>query len=154
MKFIFGELKPDEMGLLFDHPAALSDPLFLVVAKAKIGTSDGFERMLFRLEKITKILGIDNPYRRSLLKQWEGNFVIVAKERTFPIRPPKKFSGYVRNSSSVGSKRRTGIANFDPIFERFSSESFDMYNFIFESITVGEVVPRTGVMRVTLNESL
>jgi len=99
------------------------------------------------------LLGGQNLFREELISIWSGTIIILISEKTFPIRPAKKFSGYVRNSSSVGSKRGNKFT-IEPIPEKFSTERFEEYEFVYEAITVGEVVSRSGNLSVTLKKVL
>lgn len=151
--YIWGLLTPKEQQIILDHPGTLADPIFRALAVAKVQTKIPLEDLVDNLEKFCSLLGRKNNFRKSLVSQWSGNIAIEIKEKDFPIRSAKKFSGYVRNSSSVGSKRMSKFT-FEPIPEKFSPERFEEYEFIYEAITVGEVVSRSGALTVTLKRIL
>lgn len=151
--FIWGKLTNRLQQVILDHPGTLQDPIFRALAVAKVQTGIPLEELVDRLTRLKLLLGGQNLYQNGLIPQWSGAIVIEISEETFPIRPFKRFSGYVRNSSSVGSKRGNKFT-FEPIPEKFSTERFEEYEFIYEAITVGEVVSRSGNLSVTLKKTL
>jgi len=153
LKFIWGELSPREQQFLWDHPSTFRDQVFLALASAKVRSKVPLKELVKRLSKVLELLGKKNLFRKELIVQWEGNTVLLITQKSYPIRKFTKFSGYVRNSSSVGSKHRNKF-NFEPIPEKDSTERFDEFEFVYEAITVGEVISRTGSLSVTLKKPL
>lgn len=151
--FIWGRLSPKEQQVVLDHPGTLEDPIFRALAVAKVQTKINLEDLVDNLDTYCNLFGRKNNFRLGLISQWSGAIAISILEKDFPIRSAKKFSGYVRNSSSVGSKRMSKFT-FEPIPEKFSPERFEEYEFIYEAITVGEVVSRSGALTVTLKRTL
>jgi len=151
--FIQGKLSNKLQQAVLDHSGTLQDPIFRALAVAKVQTSVPLEELNDRLDRYMQLFGGRNLFRKELIPQWSGVIVVQISEKTFPIRPAKKFSGYVRNSSSVGSKKGNKFT-FEPIPEKFSTERFEEYEFIYEAITVGEVVSRSGNLSVTLKKVL
>lgn len=134
--------------MLFDAPGVFRDNLFIDALRAWM--TDVPRSILWqRLQQLQRLLG--RP-------QWSPNFYYTYdnciayefQEIRQSIRKVKKYSGYVRNSSSVGTKRASGSPKPEPeSFEWSTNEEIDYYHFL----TVGEFnsgLP--GVVLVTLNE--
>jgi len=149
LMFLHGELNLRLQACILDHPSTLSDEIFRAIAVAKVTKDVNPEVLMDNLDKILSLIGKPNIYRKRLIRQWLGTIGIQIKEISQPIVPSKRYTGYVRNSSSVGSKRQNKIS-FEPIPEKFASEMFEMFDLILESITVGEVVSRSGNFTITL----
>lgn len=102
MKDFFLFLSLTEYRCLLDAPGVLSDRLFV---EAKIARQTGIE-----IEVLTQRLNI--LQRLENRREWNINLLYTLlgvvryqmEERRSAIRPATKFSGYVKNSSQVGSK--------------------------------------------------
>jgi hypothetical protein len=133
MKYLFGSLNDIEMRCLFDAPGVLKDDLFVSARRAQLSGTDN-KTLGNRLCSISLML---NKPRIDLYlyKQW-GFCEYQLLEFSKPIRKPKKYSGYVRSPSSVGSKRRIN-SDLDPgIFEWSPVVQIDYYH----ALTVGDLI--------------
>jgi len=133
MKQYFGELPLTEMKCLYDAPGYLTDQLFveLLLAKQKNIPEDILLQRLNFLQKLTgRRIWSKNLYFSQL-----GNLNYELHEFRQAIRKANKYSGYVRNSSAVGSKRSNRISIPEPeIVEWSLTEELDFFHFL----TVGE----------------
>lgn len=137
-----------EERLLYDAPGALRDNLFIDALRAWM-TETPRDILWQRLQLLQRLLGRPS-WSKNLYYTYDNCITYEISENRRSIRKGKKYSGYVRNSSAVGSKRATGSPKPEP--ERFEwslTEEIDYYHFL----TVGEFnsgLP--GVVLVTLNE--
>lgn len=149
IKALVGECNYTEYRCLLDAPGVLEDDLFIDALRA------------WKTDVPKKILWQRLATLQRLLQQpaWELNlyytFNKVVKyeliEARQSIRKVKKYSGYVRNSSQVGSKRKNQSFSEQPeSFEWNTSDDFDFYHYL----TVGEFssVP-SGLLTFTLKMS-
>jgi hypothetical protein len=133
MKAIFEGLNLVEQRCLYDGPGVLNDELFISALKAKIsGTS--LNTLDIRLYLISQKL--EKPrYDNQLFLTWKGISAYCIKEFDKAIRPPKKFSGYIKSPSAAGSKRMS-LSHPDPeILDWSSIEEIDYYT----ALTVGDL---------------
>jgi hypothetical protein len=94
------------------------------------------ELQLQKLQVLQKLLGT-TVWTQNLLYTLSGNLRYELKHIRVPIRKVKKFSGWVRNSSAVGSKKSSGNSGYSPetdgiiideevdFFSYFSSDRID-----------------------------
>jgi len=90
--------------MLYDFPGVLEDEVFVAILRSKqngisLETLEAKLQILFRLG-LTK-----SEINRNLYYTLEGTVAYQIFFTTQAIGKIKKFSGYVRNSSSVGSKK-------------------------------------------------
>jgi hypothetical protein len=134
LKYFFGKMpKVTEVRCLFDAPGVLQDNLFLSALMAKESDVQ-FEVLLQRIVFLQRLLRL-KPWNKNLFDTYNGcvNYKLFEVRR--PIRKVKKYSGYARNSSAVGSKRKTLTTKHDPeTFEWDNFEEIDYYGFL----TVGK----------------
>jgi len=148
LKFFWGELSPEEQQLAFDSPGFLNDVEFNVMLALLAEQQTTREKIQQRVEKALRLIGKKSHFRKELIRQWENNIFLTAKESKRPIRPHKAYSGWVRNSSSVGSKRKSKFFIPDPISEDFDDATFDEYEFLYKLASVGKLDTNLGVLRL------
>lgn len=133
MRVLFEETSEVEQRCLYDAPGVLNDNLFISALRAKI-TGVNLNILSIRLNSLSLLTGLprlDLP----LLRTWEKICVYSIQEFSRAIRKPKKYSGYVRSPSSVGSRRTTKRTLPDPeIVEWSSVKEIDFLS----ALTVGE----------------
>jgi len=133
MKSLIGDLSYTEYRALLDAPGVLKDDLFIDALRA--WKTDVPKKILWqRLATLQRWLQ-KSQWTPNLYYTYNGVVAYELVEARSPIRKVKKFSGYVRNSSSVGSKRRSTSSRPDPeSFEWNTNGEIDYYLFL----TVGE----------------
>lgn len=130
--FFFG-LNLELQRSLFDAPGVLSDDLFveLLIAKQQV---ENQELLLQRLNILRKLQG-KKEWNLNLLFTLRGNLSFRMWEVRSAIRTATKFSGYVRNSSAVGSKSPKSLIIPEPeTLEWNNVVKIDFLSFL----TVGE----------------
>jgi hypothetical protein len=147
LKWFWRDFTPLEEELFFSHPRFLSDIEFNVLLALLTTTELSREEISERMERALRILGRRSFFRKSLLSQWTGHISVIADLRTRSIRSHKAYSGWVRNSSAVGSKKR-GPSIPEPFSEDMPENNFDEYEFLFELISVGSIDANLGVVRL------
>jgi len=130
---LMGFQEEEELQNLFDSPGFFSDSLFLNLMEAFASLDEVKE------EESNEVMNRFNSIRLLLGKpRWDFNlyFTYLGNIRyewnivMRPIRPFKKYSGYVKSPSTVGSKRRTEILEVSAetadltLFEKRSFTSF------------------------------
>lgn len=145
LKTFWGEFQSEELEMAYTHPKFLNDPKFNVLLALLASTELGREEISRRMEASLKLLGEKNYFRKSLLSQWENNLVFSSIRKSRPIRKHKAYSGWVRNASSVGSKRKN-LKIPEPLSEDFSEVQFDEFNFLYVLISVGSIETSSGVI--------
>jgi len=133
MKHFFQGLSERELAMLIDAPGVLKDDLFVKLIKVKqIGVPQ--KLLLQRLNIIQRLQGV-KPWEENLYFTLRGNLNYRVSEVRQAIRKADKYSGYVRNSSSVGTKSpRKGSSPEPETAEWTFSEEIDFFHFL----TVGE----------------
>jgi len=142
MRVLYGKAEIDEIRCLVDGISFQKERLFFDALRA---SQSGIPVQLLsqRLASLSQLLGLPR-LDKHLFDTWK-NCVYRLREFDVPIRPPKKYSGYVRSPSSVGSKRR--LLRQDLIAETVEwniSEELDYYEFL----TVGELRGRSVSFRL------
>jgi len=134
MKLLIEGLPEDELQLLVDAPGVLNDNLFLAALRAKrSGVSlEVLEQRLERLFNLGLSLLIFNINLYYTLKGTARFSMFLAEK---PIGKTKRFSGYVRNSSAVGSKRQSRSNVVPEHFQWSFNVEYDYYSFL----SVGEL---------------
>lgn len=139
------ELNETEYKLLLDSPGVLEDNLFFDALRA--WNTEVPDRILWkRLEILQGLLGTDiwNP---NLYFTLNGTVRYEIYEMRSSIRKAQKYSGYVRNSSAVGSKRSSQKNVPEPeIFEWNNDVEIDYFLFL----SVGELDPGTPGSQIIL----
>lgn len=138
MEYFFSSLSLTETRCLFDAPNVLSDDLYVELLLAKQQVED--KKLLLQRLNILRIWLGKNEWDLNLLYTLKGNFRCEILECRSAIRTATKFSGYVRNSSSVGSKSQGKIFIPEPeIVEWTKPVKIDFLRFL----TVGEFTSGT-----------
>jgi hypothetical protein len=133
MKHLFGSATLFEVRLLLDGPGVLKDALYLDCLRAKISEIP-IETLLRRLRFLQE-LQRRQPWSLNLYHTYSGCVKYEIQEVRIPIRKVKKYSGYVRTPSAVGSKSRKGGSRVIPETDLwFDVEELDFYGFL----TVGK----------------
>lgn len=148
MKMFFDALSLTEYKCLMDAPGVLSDDLFIetIIASRQI---DSRELLLQRLNFIQKLEN-KRVWNTNLFFTLKGVVSFEMQECRQAIRPATKYSGYVRNSSAVGSKSSSGLKSLEPeTFEWTDTKRIDYLQFL----TVGELTQGTpGELFFTLTK--
>lgn len=133
METILGNTDQTLKRMLYDAPGVLSDNLFIDALRAQYcGVQSNI--LLQRLAKARKWLSLP-PWSLNLLYTYRNCVAYEVVELRKTIRKVKKYSGYVRNPSSVGTKKRKVPSSYTPeTFEWNSYEEIDWYEFL----TVGK----------------
>jgi len=133
MEFFFNELDIVQQRCLFDAPGVLNDDLFFSALIAKRTGVE--EKLLIARLNFLRRLTFKPEWNRNLFFTLKGTVGISILECRQAIRPADKYSGYVRNSSSVGSKKARQLSIPEPeIFEWNNNAKIDFLEFL----TVGE----------------
>lgn len=134
MKELLIGLPKIEQRCLFDAPGVMTDDLFVAALKAKTLGVD-HNTLWQRLGRLQRLLG-HRTWVPNLVYTLDNCVNYEIEEQRRSIRKVKKYSGYVRNSSAVGSKRKTSIVRPDPeSFEWCSDVEIDYFNYL----SVGEL---------------
>lgn len=138
MKLFFDDLPLVEYACLIDAPGVLADELFVATIVAKRIVQDQ-EILLQRLNIIQKIEG-RRPWNKNLYFTLSGVVSFEMQECRQAIRKANKYSGYVRNSSAVGSKSSKSIHIPEPETPEWNqTKRIDYLQFL----TVGELTQGT-----------
>jgi len=133
MKSLMNLCTSIEYRLLLDWPGVLEDNLFIDALRAK---REGvqLETLFQRIRWVQELDDID-PWGINLYFTLDGVIRYHILEERKTIRPVKKYSGYVRNSSAVGSKRKSQFVRPEAeSFEWVEDVKIDYYTFF----SVGE----------------
>lgn len=133
LKFFFDFPSEVEWRCMVDAPGFLSDNLFISAIIAKRQVEDK-ELLLHRLNILQKLIG-RKIWNENQFFTLNGVMKFSIEEIRKSIRPADKYSGYVRNSSSVGSKSSNKIFVPEPETpEWIDTKEIDFLEFL----TVGE----------------
>lgn len=142
MKHFYEGLPTSWQRLLYDAPGVLRDDQFLALLQAK-NSGVPMDVLEARLQRLQRLLG-QPTWGMNLLKTYNGVLSYEISETLKPIRKGKKYSGYVRNSSAVGSKRGFGGTKPEPeTFEWTTEYTIDYYLFF----TVGQLSSAFGDLK-------
>jgi hypothetical protein len=144
LRLFWGVSSPGEREFAFASPEILKCVEFNALLTALATTELSRQEIQERSKKALVLLGEKSNFPQELLKQWEYGIRIVANSTTGPIGRHKAYSGWVRNSSTVGSKRPGTSSIPEPLSEEFSEDQFDKYEFLLKAITVGEIETNSG----------
>lgn len=148
MRHFWMETTDLEKELSFTHNGFLKDVEFNVLLALLATTELSREEIIIRMEKALLILEKKSNFRKQVLDSWIKHIVIVADLETRPVRKHKAYSGWVRNASSVGSKRRSPSLP-EPISEDMPGDKIDEFNFLYELISVGRIEANSGVISLS-----
>jgi len=149
LKYFWNELQGEQIELAFDHPRFLRSVEFNVLLALLANTELTRLEISIRAERALSVLNRKSEFRFNLLSTWDQNIRLVAERETRTIRPHKRFSGWVRNASALGSKHKTKVFIPDPLFEEYPEESFDEFEFLYGLISVGNLESNTGILRLS-----
>lgn len=139
------QLPLDLQRCLYDAPGVLRDDFYLALLRAK-NTDVPKDTLLQRLAALQRLVG-RREWKRNLLNTFSGVLSYEIMEILTPIRKAKKYTGYVRNPSSVGSKRKSKNSKPEPETFSWTSEStIDFYMYL----TVGQLSSTLGDMSLPL----
>lgn len=134
LELFLNGLDSTEFQGLVDAPGFFSDRLFLELMRALASCQNSKldvqrEYLLQKLEPLQSIL--HRPvWSKNLLYTYLGVLDYRLQLVRAPIGKVNKFSGWVRNSSAVGSKSKRTISRLDPeIQERLMDSDFDYYTY-------------------------
>jgi len=132
---VIEDLSDDEKQMLIDAPGVLNDKLFIAALRAKMsGISQ--EILWARMQMLSILQLVNKDFNPNLFYTLRGTISLSIELTQRSIGKIKRFSGYVRNSSAVGSKRNSGLNRREPEhFQWNSNEETDYYHFL----TVGEL---------------
>lgn len=150
LKALMNEISYTEYRCLLDAPGVLKDDLFIDALRA--WKTDVPKKILWqRLAALQRLL-LRAQWSSNLYYTYNGCVSYELVELRTSIRKVKKYSGYVRNSSAVGSKRRaTSSAQEPEMFEWTDIVEIDYYQFL----TVGEFdTGLPGMSQIILKSSL
>jgi len=133
----------------YDAPGVLEDDLFIDALRA--WKTDVPRKILWQRLQLIQRLEQRPEWSENLYYTYDGNVSYDLEEVRSTIRKVKKYSGYVRNSSAVGSKRKSNLTIPEPeIIEWNSDVKINYYHFL----TVGEFDSGApGLLLFTLKSS-
>lgn len=145
MKHFYEGLPVNEQRCMFDAPGVLRDDLYLALLRAKtLGIP--MDMLESRLQSLQRLTG-QPTWEMNLLRTFDGVLSYEISEILKPIRKAEKYSGYVRNSSSVGSKRGFGKVKPEPETFEWNTESTLDY---FAYLSVGQLSLASGDISLIL----
>jgi len=133
IKVLLGQASLLETRCLYDAPGVLSDRLFVSALRA---FQSGISRdiLMQRIKLLQRLMNLPE-WSMNLYYTLNNSVSYELREIEKTIRRVKKYSGYVRNSSAVGSKKSRDIFIPEPeIVEWNIDREIDFYYFL----TVGE----------------
>jgi len=134
MKMLLSNLSLLEYRCFVDAPGVLTDNLFMDAVLAFRMDLDK-DLLMQRLNILQNLMG-RREWNTNLFYTLSGVIKYRIQECRKAIRPADKYSGYVRNSSSVGSKHFSNITI--PIPETFEWNQYEQIDFL-RFLTVGEL---------------
>jgi len=147
LRFFWEQTSDPEKEFSFTHPGFLQDLEFNVLLALLTTTELSRIEIVERMEKALKLLDRKSNFSMNLISQWNNHILIIADLESRPIRSHKAYSGWVRNASSVGSKRKKPSIP-EPISEDMPENKIDEFNFLYELISVGRIETNLGVIRL------
>jgi len=149
LRIFWGLANDFEKEFSFSHPRILNDLQFNVLLTALATTELGRKELAERLKRFLNFIGHKFDFHEDLLKQWENHIKISGATSFGPIGKHKAFSGWVRNSSSVGSKRSVKSSTPEPLSEEFTEDKFDEFEFLLKAISVGSFESNLGIIKLS-----
>jgi len=143
LKVLLGRANLLETRLCYDAPGVLKDNLFIEALRA--WKTDVPKNILWqRLQQLQRIEG-RTEWSENLYYTYDNVLVYEVEEIRRSIRKVKKYSGYVRNSSAVGSKSSSNLYRPEPeMFEWNNNYEKDFYHFLtvgkFDSGAPGSII--------------
>ena len=130
LKYLWDELSKDEMKLFYSLNETLNSEIKVAALRAVL--IFGKKKVRKRLNKVLSFLQMETYTR----EQYQGMKRLDVEINEITRRLPKvpKFSGWVRSSSAIGSKRRPGGPSFlEPLAaneDDYKDLKHDWYNFL------------------------
>lgn len=142
MEHFFNGLPISLQRCLFDAPGVLRDDQYLALLQAKM-MGVPMDVLEARLQSLQRLLG-QPRWEMNLLRTFNGVLSYEISEILKPIRKAEKYSGYVRNSSAVGSKRGFGGTKSEPeTFEWTTEYTIDYFSYF----SVGQLSSAFGDLK-------
>lgn len=133
LKVLFGYGTEEDKRCLFDLNEVVFDNLYMAALRVANNKLVKFDLIIERLNTLNRFF--DQPeYELNDLWTLEGTLSFEREEKRVSIRKAKKYSGYVRNISSLGTKKSRGSRPEPEMSEWNNKLSFDFILFL----TVGE----------------
>lgn len=153
MELFFFGLPEIEMQYLFDAPGVLDDKLFIDLLRANrfLQTNNVLSQEVL-LQRLRVLQAIESRpiWSKNLLYTFKGNLKYEIQHIRVAIRKVKKFSGWVRNSSAVGSKSKSKILGYDPeIFGVVLDEDNDYFRYLTTPVLDSSF---PGILGITIEE--
>jgi len=146
LRFFWGLTNSIEEDLMFNCPEFIEDPEFEMLLALLANTNMTRSDIASKAEKAFSFIGKEFNFSLNLIRQWENNIWIMAEEMELPITRHKAYSGWVRNSSSVGTKSKSSFSIPEGLSEEFSEDNFNEFNFLYSLISVGSYEANTGMV--------
>lgn len=138
-KHLMGTTNLLEQRCLYDAPNVLNDNLYFDALRGKEVMTD--KKVFWSRLRILQKLEMRTIWSKNLFYTWDGTLTYSIQEIRRTIRKVKKYSGYVRTPSSVGSKR----GNFSHTLIPESFEwNLNVEKDYFQFLTVGEFLNDFG----------
>lgn len=132
MKAIFSNVSEDELQMLLDFPEVLEDDIFVSLLRAK-QNGIPLEILEEKLNLLFRFNMTKHEISSNLFYTLDGTVAFQIFLITQAIGKIKKFSGYVRNSSSVGTKKGRKSTQEPEAFTWQKVVEYDYYGF-FSSV--------------------
>lgn len=133
LKVLFGSPSKEDQRCLFDLNEIFKDEIFLATLSVIRNFNIKKEIVFERMATLRRFFG-EVPETPNDLWTLEGAIAFEREERRVSIRKAKKYSGYVRNISSLGTKKQQGSRPEPEISEWNNKLSFDFIRYL----SVGE----------------
>jgi len=133
LKVLFGRETKEDLRCLLDLNEVVNDELYMAALRVTRTTSIEFNIIIERLNTLCRFLD-QKEYELNDLWTLEGTLSFEREEKLVSIRKALKYSGYVRNISSLGTKKSSG-SRPEPEMSRWNNKlSIDFLTFL----SVGE----------------
>lgn len=135
LEWVFGVISDADKQMLVDSPGFFKDDMFLDALRALNNCVTDLDKLESDFALLNLLGYNDSNFSPNLLYTLRGVVQHRTVLDTVSVRQAKKFSGYVRNSSSVGSKRKNKGSKPEPEISEWTNPSvFNFYHFF----SVGE----------------
>jgi len=136
LKLLFEGLTVAEYQMIIDSPGFFGDSIFFSALRALRNNVVSPETLGKRYNILYQLGYSKEQLSLNLLYTLKGVVNYDTSLETFSVQRAKKFSGYVRNSSAVGSKRKSKTTQIEPeITDWNNAMNIDYYHFF----SVGEL---------------
>lgn len=133
LKVLFGNPTEDDLRCLLDLDEVFKDEIFIATLSVLRNFQINKEIVLERANTLRRFLGATEVFPNDF---WtlEGTIAVEREERRVSIRRAKKYSGYVKNISALGTKRSSGSRPEPEIYKWNNKLSIDFARYL----SVGE----------------